>query len=305
MPSAYLTVAEAPSYGLSGATDALIQAASSIVDSYLQRPEGLAWAADATGLPAYMVGAVPTMSFTASAPIAAGTRVTIPFAGAGHALPDLVGDVAILDRADPAKCEAVAIIGVDQQARTILLDRVNFAHDTGATMEFGLVLTEERPLPAKRSVTRVSRSPIARLIAGSGRYSYGRRSDQVAGLYNDMNLLAAVQTFGGPPMWVPFDVTSAAISTATNEVWVPAGQLLAYYSEVRLRYVAGFPAAAVPEVVKRATANIVRKNQEFGDSDPMFKITQAGGTKLERWTDSIVDSDTKRLLQPYELRMTF
>lgn len=304
MGSAYLTPSSVELLGMPTATDAQIAQASAIVDSYLQRPEGLVWAPDAAGLPAYMPGLTPTMTFAATVPIAAGAKITIPFPSAS-ALPDLIGDVIVLDRADPAKVEAVAILGSDQQAKTITIGPVAFAHATGATMEFGLVLTEERPLPAKRSVTRVSRSPIARLISGAGRYSYGRRSDQIAGLYSDINLLAAVQTFGGPPQWWAFDVSATSISVATNEVWVPAGQLLAYYSEVRLRYVAGYPAAALPNVIKQATAKIVGKIQEFGDADPSFKVVQAGGTKLERWSDTIIDADTKRLLQPFELRMNF
>jgi hypothetical protein len=307
MPSAYLASGDLATYGVTGATDAQIAQASTIVDGYLERPEGLVWMPDSSGLPAYMAALTPSFSTTLSAGISPGSNVVVPIPAAAAGMADWIGEALVLDRVDSNKCEACAVVGVDNQNGTITLGSVAKAHGSGATVEAGLQIVEERALASKRSLTRVSRSPVVRVLAGVGRYSYGRRSDQVAGLYNDTNLLAAIQTFGGPPQWIPFDVRQAAVSVATGEIWVPAGLLLAYYSEVRLRYVAGYSATAIPPAIKRATANIVTTlmNFSYADANPAFKIVQAGGTKLERWSDSMMDADTKSLLEPFRLKLNF
>jgi hypothetical protein len=305
MPSEYLTAEDCADYGAAGATPQQIQQASTLIDAYLERPEGLAWADDASGLPCYMPALTPSLALKLQAAIAPGRDVVVasPLASAG--LSDLVGEVFVLDRTDTSLCEAVVVSAVDTMRGTLTLRTVVNSHSAGATMEAGLQILEERALASKRSVSRLTRWPIVRILSGLGRYSYGRRSDQVAGLYNDQNLLAALQTFGGPPQWVPWDVTQASVSVATGEIWVPAGMLLAYYSEIRVRYVAGFPSTSIPSVVKQATANMIATLQRFGDVSPAFKIAQAGDTRLERWAQSNMDGDTRNLLEPYRLKLHF
>jgi hypothetical protein len=78
-------------------------------------------------------------------------------------------------------------------------------------------------MPNKRSVARVAKWPIINVVSLLGRYAYGRRSDQVGGLYQEMNLLASVQTFGGPPQWIPINVTQSSWSDQNGDIWVPAG----------------------------------------------------------------------------------
>ncbi|HEX7854449.1 MAG TPA: hypothetical protein VF503_12210 [Sphingobium sp.] len=307
MPSAYLQGDDKAAYGVPDATDQQIAQASTIVDGYLKREEGLVWVPDVNGLPSYMAAKTPRFSMKLAGTIAAGSAPTIdfPFAAAGGA--DLEGEVIVIDRDKPNLMEAVSITAIDTQNAKITLSRCVRDHDWAATLETGLCIEEERAVAPKRSQTRLSRSPVVRLVSGMGRYSFGRRSDQVAGLYNDVNLLAAVQTFGGPPMWVSWDVTLASVSVATGEVWVPAGLLIAYYSEVRIRYLAGYSAAALPATIKQATANIIAMLQQFGydDAPPAFKRVEAGGTKLERWSDSMLDADTKALLEPFRPKVIF
>lgn len=306
MPSIYLSSGDYAAWGCPAATADQITRAGTYIDTYLQRPEGLAWKPDAAGAPAYMAALTPSGSYTLGGAISPGRNVTVGFPAAYvPGMADLIGEVVVLDRDDSTKVEACAIVGVNAQAGTVTLDRVLFAHAAGATAETGLTIVEERALPAKRSLTRASRFPMVRLIAGVGRYGYGRRTEQTAGLYNDVNLLATVQSFGGPPMWVPFDVSQASISVATGEIWVPAGQLLAYYSEVRIRYVAGFATTAVPDAIKLAVSRLVNKFAQFGDVDPMFKSVQAGGTKLELWAQSWFDDDLKAQLEPYRVKLAY
>jgi len=306
MPNAYLSPDEYATYGLDGDTTAAdVINASAVVNSHTMRVEGLVWMPDSRGLPCYMAGLTPTASYTLPVALTGGVAATFAFPAAGAGASNLLNEILIVDRANTGAVEALVITGVDTAHATITVAPPVNNHAIGATLELGMTIVEERAIAPKRSQTRVTRWPVARLLSGCGRYSYGRRSDQVAGLYNDVNLIAAVQTFGGPPQWIPFDIRQADISIATGEVWVPAGLLLAYYTDVRLRYVAGYPASGVPQAVKQATANIVRnaKNAEF--APPNFKVFQAGGTKVERWSSSDLDEDTKRLLDPFCQKLMF
>lgn len=305
MPSAYLDPSEYAAYGVPDASLSDVYSASTQIDAYLKRPEGLLWAPDATGLPAYMAGMNPSATYPLPVAITPGVNVKIAFPAVSAGMADLIGEVFVIDRANLLLCEAVTVIGTDTQLGTITLSRVRFAHDQGAPMDAGMQILEERELPAKRSIARVSRPQIVRLLSGLGRYSYGRRSDQVSGIFGDINLLAAIQTFGGSPAWMPFDAGNTSISAATNEVWIPAGQLIAYFSEVRLRYVAGFAASAVPEGIKRATAAIIGFAANYPDVPGSFKTFQAGGTKIERFSDSVFDADTRSQLEPYRLKLFF
>ena len=220
---------------------------------------------------------------------------------------DNVGDVLVLDRTPVGQSgtntsEAVTIAAVDPANGTITLVRVRAAHAQGVTVEAGLCITEQRTLPQDRSITQVSRPQLVRLLGGAGRYSYGRRGDQALGWREaDLSLLAASAVMGSAPIWQGFDVGQASTSSITGEVWVPAGLFCAYYSEVRLRYVAGFQQSALPDAIKRATANLVNSAAAAADTGP-FRRFQAGGTAVERWDQSDFDPDTKLLLEPYRTR---
>lgn len=302
--SEYLAGADLALYGVPTATPAQIQQASNLVDAYCDRPEGLAFSLDFQKRPCFMSGLTPSIGFTLPGSISPGQNIVITPAD-GFISEDLLGEVLIADRATPSATEAVVVSAVNPQAGTFTLQIVGASHDAGTILEAGLVLAEERPLPSKRSITRVSKFPLVRLLSGMGRYAYGRRSDQVAGLYNDTNLLAALQTFGGPPAWVPFDITQASISASTGEVWVPAGLLLAYYSDVKLRYVAGYPVTALPSKIKQATAALASALAEYPDISGNVKKIQAGGTSIERFANTLLDDDTKGLLEPYRAKLLF
>lgn len=305
MPSIYLQDADLSVYGVSSATSDEILSASAIVDSYLGLNEGLVWTPDAQGLPCYM--AALTSQFTGKLPSAlpAGQPSTITWPPATFGAYGMIGTVLIVDRATPTLTEALTVTGVDSTAGTITLTAPVKAHAAGAPLESGLVISEERAMDAKRSTTRMSRFPVARLIGAAGRYAYSRRSDQVAGLYNDYNLIAVLQTFGGPPIWQSIDVRQADVRPDTGEAWLPAGMLLAYYSDVRMSYVAGYPAASLPAAIRQATANIIKNAASADYAPPNFRIAQAGGSKFERFTDSQLDTDTKNLLEPYRRKLMF
>lgn len=301
MGSMYLQGGDLAAFGVSGATSDDIQSASAVVDAFLQRPEGMVWVKDAAGLPCYMAALSPAYTFTAASPIAAGSGVTVPVTGV---LPtnDLVGDVVILDRADPTKTEACVISGVT--ASGVILQTVTRTHAAGP-LEGGLVIFEERALPEKRNTSRVARTPVARLIGGAGRYSYGRRSQQVAGIFGEPTILSMVQAFGGPPQWNLIDTAHTGVSSVTGEIWVPPGMLGANFVDVRFRYVAGFPFEGLPTPIKQACASVVMTLQQFPELNGNMKLIQAGGTKVERFADTLLNAETRALLGPFQAKLYF
>lgn len=297
MPFPYLGPTDWPNYGLDGAYDiALAEDAANEVDAWITRPEGLTWIPDFMGNPCYMARKEPMETWTANAGFGPGTNVVVSIAG-----PQLVnsniGEVVVLDRATTT-VEAAVIVGIG--TGTMTLGKVLGSHPSGATIEAGLTITEERQCPQERSITRASRFPLVRIVSGYGRYGYGRRDDQTAGMIQEFNLLAMVSHFGGPPEWIPIDVTQMDFRRNTGEIWVPAGALLAFYTDVRLGYVAGFQKSAIPQAVKRACANIIRSRQNGIDS-AAIKTYQAGNQRYQMADATIIDKDTARLLQPYKL----
>lgn len=317
MPSAYLLRSELPAFGVgSHATDAQITQASALVDSYLGRKAGLQWMPDYSGLPCYMAALTPSLSIKLPSAISPGANVTVTLPGPnpgnmGNGLASttgIVGTTVVIDRATSLKtgsgtdnvCEACVITNV--VGNTVTLLNVQQPHSMGALMEWGLVISEQRPLPSKRAITRLADWPIVRIHAGSGAYRYGRRNDQQAGLYDDRNLLSIMQTFGGPPAWQLFSTIACDFSDVTNEVWIPSGIQMAYYSDVRLWYVAGYPQESIPTPVKFATAGIIKGGVNTEGLQGGLKMAKAGDTALERFSATVLDDDLRNELNPFRSR---
>lgn len=303
MPSVYLAGADLAAYGVPNATAAQIVAASGLVNAYLRRPEGLQYAPDAAGFPCYMAGMSPTVSLKSSQAISAGQNVAVPFSSAPGMMTVTgnVGDVVILDRTTLSAVEACVIASVNQSG--FVLQSVVNAHNTACTIDFGLVIREQRSLPAKRSLTRVASWPVVRIFSIAGSYRYGRRSEQNAGQFSDTNLLAMMQTFGGPPEWTLVDVTQGDFNSTSGEVWVPSGIFLAYYSDVRIAYVAGFTQDNIPPIIKQVTATAITAGLATQDLVGGLKMARAGDTALQRFSSSIVDDDAKSQLDLYRARI--
>jgi hypothetical protein len=301
MPSLtpYIREVEYADYGITDASGVQVDAASRTINGYLSRPEGLVWNPDANGMPCWMAALSPTNSYTAPGAISPGSQieVTIPNAQFGF---QTIGEVVVLDRANANLAEACVVLSTS--GSTLTLQSVQFSHSAGATVDFGLTIADERALPYNRPITRTSRTPVARVLAGFGRYGFSRRGQQAAGVEFIPTLLPIVQGFGGPPLWVPFDVTGIDINVNTGELWVPAGLLLAYFSDVRLRYVAGWSFQALPISVKQATANIVRSmiDTPYSANNKMLK---SGDSAMQRFNATVLDDDTKALLEPYRARL--
>ncbi len=296
--SLYLTSGDYATYGLPvGTTTAQVNRASVLIDAHLKRPEGLVYTPDSAGNPAFMEAADVQMSFTLASAIAPGKNVVVNLNGPYQALN--IGEVLIADAATPSLCEALIVISnVNGQ---VTFANVMNSHALGATLDAGQVITEQRYMPKNRPIIMAGRTPLLRIVSGIGRYAYPRRGDQFGSNTDDFNLLATYSQFGGPPQWEVFDTTqSTGWDARTGQIWIPAGIMLAYYTEVKVRYVAGFPVSAIPTPVKLACARIITA---LGN-DPGLgaaKSYRAGDTAVEKFSASILDDDTKDQLRPYRI----
>jgi hypothetical protein len=303
VPSVYLQPQDYGAYGIWDEQPGRVQQASILLDNaWLRRPEGLIWVADGAGQPCWMQALSPDFSLASVGAIAPGQNVAVQVTGPLLMLQ--VGDVLVLDRMNTSISEACVIASIAGQlpgALTATLKQVLFSHAENCTMESGLVMSEQKVLAKDRPITFMSRVPLVRVISGTGRYGYGRRGD--AGNYNvdDFNLLAALSKFGGPPAWEIWDPANCGIDPATGQVWIPAGVMLAYYSEVKVRYVAGFTYANLPPGVKLACAQLVsaiKMNPVFG----AVSAIKTGETSIENFVSSHLSDDVKAMLQPWVVR---
>lgn len=299
MPSSYLTSGDYATYGLPAATTAAqVTTASTLVDLYLKRPEGLVWLPDGTGAPGWMAALSPTQTFTSAGAITAGNNVTVPLVGGVSSL--LVGDVLILDRANSAIAEPVAVVSITGQ--NVMFQSVVFNHPGPCTFDKGMTIKQHKFMPDGRPVTNLAFTPVARLLAGQGRYGYGRRGASSRYQVDEFNLLASLSHFGGPPVWEFFPMINTGVDFETGMVWVPAGVMLAYYSEINLWYVAGYPASGLPPAIKAACSNIIQAQAAVPQLGAT-KTYKAGDTALERFAATMIDADTQALLAPYRAKL--
>lgn len=305
--SIYLQPADYALYGITSASDDQVVQAGALIDTHLKRPEGMLFGTDANGNPAYMLGLSATTTLTATADFAAGNGVVVPVSGTLNMLQ--VGDGVTIDRTDPTKVETVLITSIDTANSTVTLGGVvgglplQFAHSAGAKLEVGLCITEQKYVPKGRSTVMLASTPVARVVGGTGRYAYGRHGDMPGANMDQFNLLAALSKFGGPPAWElwPAD-NSMGIDARTGELWVPAGVMLAYYSDVRVRYIAGYTYETLPDVFKVACAQVAEAlNNDYASAD--YKTFQLANVQFERFAATVISDDVKAMLAPWRGRI--
>ena len=300
MGSSYLAASEYANYELpASTTPAQVTAASNLIDVYLKRPEGLVWVPDATGAPGWMAAPAPSLTLIGTGPILPGSAVVVPVTGGISAID--VGDVLILDAANPAIAEPCAVISLTTSPATVTLQTVLFTHTGAVEMDKGRVIKQHKFMPAGRPLTVLAYTPIARLLAGQGRYGYGRRGDASRYQVDEFNLLASLSHFGGPPVWEFFPIINTGVDSQSGQVWLPAGVMLAYYSETNIWYVAGFSASNLPPEIKTACAQIIMAKVSIPQMGNV-KSYKAGDTAIAMATSSYLSDDVKMLLDPYRAR---
>ncbi len=306
MGALYLQGADLAAFGVPNASQAQIQQASSQIDVFLQRREGLLWAPDANGSPCYMLGLPAALSLSLAAAIAPGKNVVTQLVGPTGGLQ--VGSVLIADAATANLTEALVVTAITGQQVTFA--NVQFAHTQAAPLGFGQTIVEQRTMPQDRPLTMLAKTPVMSVLSGVGRYGYMRRGQDAVGSMDTYNLLAVMAKFGGPPSWEFWTPQSNSIDPQTGQIWVPAGVLLAYYTEVRMHYVAGWTYASLPADIKQACANIVNNITATAGMPATMQRLQAGETTMQRFPQQpgalsslVLDDDTKALLGPYRARL--
>lgn len=295
----YVQQTEVNNYGVAAIPMSTLMRASAMVDNILRFPHGLVWVPDANGWPCYMAKVSPSFSVTVASPsISPGVNLIVQLPPGSMLTDSIIGEVAVIDRLVPSATEAAVVRSFNAQAGTVTLATIQNAHSAPYVLDFGMTVAEERSLPTQRSITRLLETPIARVHSGAGRYGYGRRSDQMTGTYTDVNLLSMASAFAGPPAWQYFSVAASSFNQSSGEVWVPSGILLAYYTEVKFRYVSGWSLNDIPEAIKQATAllaNAITQGQFPGNALRL----KAGDHEIQRAVTTVLDVDTHRLLYAY------
>lgn len=304
MPSTYIQSADYALYGLPGSTTAAqVQQASILIDAYLRRVDGLLWTPDAGGNPGWMMAKTPTLTLAAAGAIAPGNNVVVPVTGGIQAI--AIGDALVLDRTNTNCCEVGVVISLSATPPySVTLQQVTYSHPGPCTLDQGLTLLQHKFMPEGRPLTTLAYTPVTRLLSGQGRYGYGRRGNAARYQVDEFNLLASLSTFGGPPAWEFFPLNSTGINPNTGEVWVPAGVMLAYYSEVNLWYVAGYQQSNLPTQIALACAQLIKSMQllpVMGNA----KSYRAGDTQIQMMSSSYLSADSKAMLDPFRAKLFF
>ncbi len=288
----YLHANEYALYGVANATVDQVQSATRLINGFIGKPEGLLWTPDANGMPCYMTCLSPTRSFTAPA-IAPGSDVvvTIPKAQFGT---QNIGDVVVLDRLTPSITEACVVTAAS--GNTLTLDNVQFDHPS-PRIDFGLTIKEESPIQRGAPVVFAARRPVAQLFSMYIKYGNPKLPRQISDtVYSYDNLLINTLILG---VWNPVDISTVDINTTTGALQVyPSFFPTNYPLLARINYVAGWSDDTLPTDIKQAAANIVNSNIQV-DLPSNIKLARSGDATLESFSPSVLDPDTKALLQPY------
>jgi hypothetical protein len=212
-----------------------------------------------------------------------------------------VGDALVLDRANSSIAEVVVVVSVT--APSVTLQQVVNFHPGPCTLDAGMMIKQHKFMPQGRPLTTLAYTPVARLLSGQGRYGYGRRGDASRYMVDEFNLLASLSHFGGPPVWEFFPLTNTGVDAPSGQVWVPAGVMLAYYSEINLWYVAGFAQANLPDAIKFACSQLILAAVNLPPMGPSVKSYRAGDTQITLFAASLLSADTKAMLDPYRAKL--
>lgn len=159
---------------------------------------------------------------------------------------------------------------------------------------------ERIEIPADRQQVIVQATPVIKIIAASGRYGYGRRDRRALNQVN-FDYLAAIAVFGSPPRFTEINVDQIEFYPPSGEMWLPTGFFLINYTQLQVKYQAGFN--QIPDRVKAAMAEIINTICAKGASDRyMFQV----GKVHRRFRESgFVTPQAYDLLEPYILRSLF
>jgi hypothetical protein len=142
---------------------------------------------------------------------------------------------------------------------------------------------------------------LSAFVGISGRYSYGRKS--AASVFPDSqyaaNILQVAAFFGGPPQFVALDVTLTDYYDLIGEVWVPAGLMMASYTEVIAIYNSGYDPLNLPKGIKHGCAAVVKNFIARAGGITSVQSYSAGKVHTQM-TPDLIDPTVKKWLAPFQ-----
>jgi len=160
---------------------------------------------------------------------------------------------------------------------------------------------EERlEVPSDRQQVILAAHPVVKIVQASGRYAYGRRDRRTVNQVN-YDYLAALAVFGSPPRFTEINPEQIELYPPTGECWLPTGFFLINYTQVQIKYLAGY--TNIPARAKTAMANIINEVCAKGVGDRTSY--QVGKVKRGFSSATFVTQDTYALLDPFIARALF
>lgn len=161
-------------------------------------------------------------------------------------------------------------------------------------------IEEQKALPSDRQETRLSVTPVIRVLEAAGRYGFGRR-DKVG--YNQWayGLGAVLALSGAKPQYAPIDVNSIDLMPETGVIYIPWSIYFATYTTIRVRYLAGW--IEIPARVKTCIAEIINTTHAMGVSQRTSYT--AGRVSRKYATPDFLSPMAQKMLQPFVVTALF
>ncbi len=110
---------------------------------------------------------------------------------------------------------------------------------------------------------------------------------------NVAQVLSVQQSYAGIPSWQPITQFSYVDGVG---LWQEDA---CFPSRIQITYLAGWPYASLPAGIKQACANIINAIANFPELNGNIQSLKTGAGSVTRFKDTVLDTDTKRILAPY------
>lgn len=151
------------------------------------------------------------------------------------------------------------------------------------------------------------RRPSLLAASYTERLAVGRRSHALRLSYGPLQQVTAVRARFAPSdeelaavfctagEWTTLDVSTLDVNASLGEVRLPANLLGVTYTEAEITYLAGLPGAS--NALKVACAQIVKNAQATPGLN--VKSSRVDTLQMEYFSDALLDTQVRALLQPY------
>ena len=149
--------------------------------------------------------------------------------------------------------------------------------------------TERVRVPGSQRVS-LSYGPLVSVDAVRAKYARRERDEMLP------FQVELAETFGAVESWVDVDVSAIDVDAATGELRFGCGGVMGLrYGQAEVTYTAGLQ--TVPDAVKVACAQVVKNAQATPGMN--VKSSKMDTLQMEYFSDSLIDSQVRALLQPY------